>query len=80
MYRKYSAFVEAVNSRWKRYNAQSEVLEMLEKEERIFVVRPSRIIKVGRLEKDPEVLQEMYELGLKDAEEALERMKAYLEP
>lgn len=80
LYRKYSAFVEAVNSRWKRYNAQSEVLEMLEKEERIFVVRPSRFIKVGRLEKDPEVLQEMYELGLKDAEEALERMKAYLEP
>jgi len=80
LYRKYPAFVEAVNSRWKRYNAQSEVLEMLEKEERIFVVRPSRFIKVGRLEKDPEVLQEMYELGLKDAEEALERMKAYLEP
>ena len=80
LYRKYSAFVEAVNSRWKRYNAQSEVLEMLEKEERIFVVRPSRFIKVGRLEKDPEVLKEMYELGLKDAEEALERMKAYLEP
>ena len=80
LYRKYSAFVEAVNSRWKRYNAQSDVLEMLEKEERIFVVRPSRFIKVGRLEKDPEVLQEMYELGLKDAEEALERMKAYLEP
>lgn len=80
LYRKYPAFVEAVNSRWKRYNAQSEVLEMLEKEERIFVVRPSRFIKVGRLEKDPEVLQEMYELGLKDAEEALERMRAYLEP
>jgi len=80
LYRKYPAFVEAVNSRWKRYNAQSEVLEMLEKEERIFVVRPSRFIKVGRLEKDPEVLQEMYELGLKDAEEVLERMKAYLEP
>lgn len=78
IYRKYPAFAEAVNNRWKRYNAQSEVIEMLEKEERIFVLRPSKTIKVGRLEKDPEVLQEMYDLGVEDGRVRLEEMIHYL--
>ena len=79
LYRKYPAFVKAVNDRWKRYNAQSEILELLEDEGRIFVLRPSRLVKVGRLEKDPEVLQEMYDLGLEDAKASIEQMKKYLE-
>ena len=58
---------------------EQEILELLEDERRIFVLRPSRLVKVGRLVKDPEVLQEMYDLGLEDAKALIERMKNYLE-
>lgn len=53
---------------------------MLEQEGRIFVVRPSESIKISRLEKDPEVLQAMYDLGVKDAKTRLEDMIRYLNP
>ena len=53
---------------------------MLEQEGRIFVVRPSETIKISRLEKDPEVLQAMYDLGVKDAKTRLEDMIQYLNP
>ena len=53
---------------------------MLEQEGRIFVVRPSESIKISRLEKDPEVLQAMYDLGVKDAKTRLEDMIQYLNP
>ncbi|MBR6501171.1 MAG: patatin family protein, partial [Firmicutes bacterium] len=68
------------NDRWKKYNAQLGVVELLEQEGRIFVVRPSETIKISRLEKDPEVLQAMYDLGVKDAKTRLEDMIQYLNP
>ena len=77
-YPRYPNFVKANHDRWKRYNAQAQVVELLEEEEKIFVLRPSRTIKEGRLEKDPEVLQKMYDLGVEDAKERMESMIRYL--
>ena len=78
LYGRYPAFVKTNNDRWKKYNAQLDVVEMLEKEGRVFVIQPSRTLKISRLEKDPEVLQEMYDLGASDARERLEAMMEYL--
>ena len=80
LYSRYPAFVKTNNDRWKKYNAQLGVVELLEQEGRIFVVRPSETIKISRLEKDPEVLQAMYDLGVKDAKTRLEDMIQYLNP
>ncbi|MBR6501167.1 MAG: patatin family protein [Firmicutes bacterium] len=80
LYSRYPAFVKTNNDRWKKYNAQLGVVELLEQEGRIFVVRPSETIKISRLEKDPEVLQAMYDLGVKDAKTRLEDMIRYLNP
>ena len=80
LYCRYPAFVKTNNDRWKKYNAQLGVVELLEQEGRIFVVRPSETIKISRLEKDPEVLQAMYDLGVKDAKTRLEDMIQYLNP
>lgn len=78
LYGRYPAFVKTNNDRWKKYNAQLGVVELLEQEDRIFVIRPSETIQIGRLEKDPEVLQAMYDLGTKDVQERLEDMIEYL--
>ena len=41
------------------------------KEGKIFVFRPSRKVKMGRVEKDPNKLQEMYDLGVSDCKKLL---------
>ena len=77
-YGKYPKFVEALNNRYKVYNETVEEIIKLEKDESsksdIFVIRPSRKIKMKRIEKNEDKLQEMYELGKSDANQILESL------
>ena len=50
----------------------------MENKKEIFVIRPSRLVNVKRIEKDPEKLQEMYDLGLEDGKKCLEKLKEYI--
>lgn len=78
-YKKYPEFAKALNNRNKMYNAQCDLIDKLEKEGKIFVIRPSEFIPVKRTEKDKAVLQKMYNLGVKDCNEKLSELKKYLE-
>lgn len=42
------------------------------------VLCPSRLIEVSRLEKDPEKLKALYQLGREDAMKNLEQIRAFL--
>lgn len=81
-YGKYPNFVKAINNRYKMYNDMVEEIINLENDENgrkeIFVIRPSKTIKMHRIEKDVNKLQEMYDLGRKDAEAKLEELKAWM--
>ncbi|MGN1315554.1 MAG: patatin family protein [Acutalibacteraceae bacterium] len=77
-YKKYPKFSETLKDRNKTYNEQCEYVERLEKEEKIVVIRPSETVKVSRTEKDPTVLQKMYDLGVKDGNNILAKIKEYL--
>lgn len=77
-YRKYPNFVETLNNRYLNYNQSLDKIIHLEKEKKIFVFRPSQLIKIGRLEKDVKVIKEMYDLGCHDTRNQLESLKAYL--
>ncbi|MBQ3484450.1 MAG: patatin family protein [Clostridia bacterium] len=74
VYRIYPAFVRALENRHVMYNAQAERVAQLEKEGGAFVIRPSRPLEIGRLESDPEKVQQVYDQGCADAEAALPRM------
>ena len=56
----------------------NKVLEKLEEEGKIFVFRPSRKVKMSRIEKDEDKLQEMYELGIKDGNDKLNSLIEFL--
>ena len=43
------------------------------------MIRPSQAIKVHIVERNPDTLQEVYELGIKDCKEVLEKLNNYLE-
>ncbi len=77
-YKKYPKFAKTLTNRNKVYNEQCEYVEKLEKEGKIIVVRPSETVKVARTEKDPVVLQKMYDLGVKDGNNLLVQIKEYM--
>ena len=63
IYRKYPQLRAALMDRGRSYNRQLEMVERLEEEGRIVVVRPERPIVVGRLENDVKKLRDLYEEG-----------------
>ena len=78
-YRKYPQLVQAINNRYKNYNDCIEKVIDMENKKEIFVIRPTKTIKIKRMEKNPDKLQEMYNLGIKDAENIIDELKTYLE-
>ena len=58
-------------------NMSKKIDELKEKGE-VMVLRPSRLIEVSRLEKDPEKLKALYQLGREDAMKNLDQIHAFL--
>lgn len=77
-YRKYPEFAKTLNNRYKMYNETVEKIIDMENKKEIFVIRPSRIVKVKRIEKNPEKIQEMYDLGIEDGKNSLEKLKEFI--
>ena len=77
-YRKYPKLYELMKNRYLTYNATLDYLEEQEKEGRAFILRPQLPSGVGRVEKDREKLQKLYETGYADAEKNYDRLMAYL--
>ena len=77
-YKKYPKFIEVASNRYKNYNDSVEKLIELEKKGEIFVIRPSETITIGRLEKDPDKLQSVYELGYNDARKVMDKLIKYM--
>ena len=75
---KYPKVAERLLNRHELYNSSIDLLRQWEKDGRAFVIRPSQTIKISRIEKDPEKLQSVYELGLRDGNNILPRLKEYL--
>ena len=78
-YKKYPKFVDKLSNRYKMYNEEVERIIDLENQGKVFVIRPSRFVNIKRLEKNPEIIQEMYDLGVSDTKSKLKELKKYLE-
>lgn len=77
-YRKYPKLIETINNRYIKYNKDIDTILKLEKEGKIFVLRPSKIVNIKRIEKDVNKIQEMYDLGKNDMLKKLKLLKKYL--
>ena len=77
-YSKYPNLVKVINNRYKNYNSTIEKIIDMENKKEIFVIRPSKLINVKRIEKDENKLQEMYDLGIKDAKNRLVDLKEFI--
>ena len=78
-YPRYTELLRTIEGRNKRYNQRIEQIKELERAGKVFVIRPSKSIPIGRLEKDTNRLQSMYALGCHDAQQQWSAMHDYLQ-
>lgn len=77
-YRRYPQFVDAMAQRHIMYNDTLLFVKEAEKEGSALVLRPPYKLPINHVSHDPELMQQVYELGRKTAEENLDRILAYL--
>lgn len=77
-YRKYPAFVEALRSHAQRYNKAAWLIEALERRGEVFMIAPEQSLEIGRLEKDPQNVQRVYDIGRQDGEKYLQDMLRWM--
>ncbi|MBO5154764.1 MAG: patatin family protein [Eubacterium sp.] len=74
----YPKFAERVCDRHEMYNSSIERLAELEKKGTVLVLRPSQHVKISRVEKNPDKLQALYEVGIRDAQTKQEQIRQFL--
>ena len=67
-----------MEQRYPQYNQTLEILDRMEKEGSVMIIRPSRDPKIGRMEKKREKVLDVYQLGYGDAMEKIEQVKEFL--
>ena len=77
-YGKFPNFVETAKNSYKKYNETLDLIEKYESEKKVVVLRPSKLIKMKRVEKDKNKLQSIYDLGISDCKEKLDLIKEYI--
>lgn len=78
-YSKYPNLVETINNRYIGYNSILQEIDELDEKGAIVLVRPSKELHLGRIESNPDRLQEMYDLGIEDAKVLLPRIREFIE-
>lgn len=78
MYRNYPDMVKAIENRHVMYNRETALVEELENSGDIIAVRPSRKVDIGRMERNVDRIEEMYQLGRSDAEEKIQEIIEFL--
>ena len=78
IYRKYPNFVETAKKQYEIYNKTLDLIKKYEEDGKIIVLRPSKKLKIARVEKNIEKLNAIYNLGVDDCILNLDKIKDYL--
>lgn len=75
---KYPKFLEAAANRHIMYNEELAYISQREKEGKVFVIRPKRILPIKHLTHNTSLMQEVYEEGRANMEERIDELKEFL--
>jgi predicted patatin/cPLA2 family phospholipase len=78
VYRKYPEFVKIVKQRAARYNETLDLIDRLEKEGKVYILRPG-IPPVRNHETNPDKLLKFYEHGYQMAKEKFNEIREFLQ-
>ena len=70
-YKEYPNLIEAINTRYQKYNDTIEKIIDLENKKEIFVIRPSQKIKLNILTNNEEEIQKVYDMGVNDCKKTV---------
>ncbi|TCN24867.1 patatin-like phospholipase family protein [Mesobacillus foraminis] len=76
-YPEYTGLQRALADRYRKYNETVEYLREEEKKGNTVVIRPAKPLDVGRIERNPVKLENLYVQGYQDAKLAAERLAAW---
>ena len=69
---------EAMGHRHEMYNRQMDELDRMETDKTALIIRPPEALRIGHMEKDPEELERVYQMGRKEAGKRLEDVRLWL--
>ena len=76
--RDYPLLIETMANRHIIYNHQLREIAKREKKGISFVIRPPEDLKIGRVEKDPNEMERVYQIGRREAEKRIDALKHFL--
>ena len=79
VYKNYPKFVKTANNAYINYNETLNLIKKYENDNKIIVLRPSKKIKMRRIEKNLNKLQAIYNIGIQDCKDNLVKIKNYIE-
>ncbi len=77
--KKYPAVAKTMAERHEEYNHEMDEIKEREEKGISFVIRPPENLKIGRVEKEPEELESVYQLGRQEAIRVLPDLKRFLQ-
>ncbi|MEH7332215.1 patatin family protein [Neobacillus drentensis] len=77
-YPEYKGLQQSLRGRYQVYNETVAYLEEEEKKGRVLIIRPTQPLKVGRMERNPGKLEELYNQGYHDAKNSIESILKYI--
>jgi predicted patatin/cPLA2 family phospholipase len=77
-YRKYPKLVQALRRRHEMYNETTKYIFEKEAKNELFVICPSEKLPISRIEHDPKILKQVYEIGRETGLRYLNEVKMYL--
>ena len=78
VYRKYPNLVNRLVNMGKDYEVDLKKIKDLENKNKIFVIRPPQVLKIGRLEKNEDKIQNVYDIGLNTGKKEIDNLLKYL--
>ena len=77
-FKDYPKLLNTMKNTYKIYNSILDKIDSLEKDQKIFVIRPDKNININIVKKDKKLLVDAYNLGVKNTNEVLNDLKDYL--
>lgn len=77
-YKKYPNLIKAIENRHLNYNKSLNLVNQLEKDGDVLVIRPKKPVNVSQIEKDAKKLTSLYEEGYDDAKELYDKILDFI--
>ncbi|WP_053219837.1 patatin-like phospholipase family protein [Virgibacillus senegalensis] len=68
-FKAHPALLQAMQSRYEKYNSRVKMLEEMERNNQVYIIRPEQPLEVGRIERDKSKLDALYRQGYQEVQQ-----------